>query len=443
MRAAASGAAGTVRSWSLVRRLTGGVLLVALLSFMLQAVVLLLWLRPVAAEAGAMAAEHALLVRSALAAVPPAERAALARQLSSALITVSPQPPADGGADALLPPPEFASLTAALRREGVDVRIDPGADGAATLVFRLPVAGQVWWLQRQVTRPDSALTGTVLVWLLLLAGVTAGALWMSVRLIARPLGALADQLTAQQGRLQPLRLHSDSSDELQALVRAFNQLVQQVTAAAQARQQLLAGVSHDLRTPLARLRLRAETQCEPVLADALTTDLVALERIVNQFLAYVQGDNGAPLGQPAPLARSVAAVVQRYADQGLAVRLAQDEGSQQEQQAPDLAVQRLLANLIDNALAYGAGPVDVALRASAQGAELCVSDGGPGMSDEEFERAQQPFVRLTRARSELGHCGLGLAIVAQMARQLGGHLRVERGRDGRFGIVCALPRHAP
>jgi two-component system osmolarity sensor histidine kinase EnvZ len=266
---------------------------------------------------------------------------------------------------------------------------------------------------------------------------------MSVRLIARPLGALADQLTAQQGRLQPLPVHSDSSDELQALVRAFNQLVQQVTAAAQARQQLLAGVSHDLRTPLARLRLRAETQCEPALADALTADLVALERIVNQFLAYVQGDNGAPLGQPAPLARSVAGVVQRYADEGLAVRLVHDDVSPPAQQMPDLAVQRLLANLIDNALAYGAGPVDVALRANGLGAELCVSDGGPGMSDEEFERAQQPFVRLTRARSELGHCGLGLAIVAQMARQLGGRLRVERGRDGRFGIVCTLPRHAP
>jgi len=82
----------------------------------------------------------------------------------------------------------------------------------------------------------------------------------------------------------------------------------------------------------------------------------------------------------------------------------------------------------------------VALRSTAEGAELQVTDGGPGMSDTDFERAQQPFVRLTRTRSELGHCGLGLAIVAQVARQLGGRLRAQRGADGRFGIVFTLPR---
>ena len=107
--------------------------------------------------------------------------------------------------------------------------------------------------------------------------------------------------------------------------------------------------------------------------------------------------------------------------------------------APDLAVQRLLANLVDNALAYGRAPVGVSLRSGAAGTALCISDGGPGMNDEDFQRAQQPFVRLTRTRSELGHCGLGLAIVAQMARQLGGSLHTVRGADGRFGITLSLP----
>ena len=188
---------------------------------------------------------------------------------------------------------------------------------------------------------------------------------------------------------------------------------------------------------LARLRLRAETQCEPALADALTADLLALERIVNQFLAYVQGDTGAALGEPVPLIDSVRTVLHRYVDIQPPLVLALDEV---EQPAPDLAVQRLLANLIDNALAYGGAPVGVALRATAEGAELRVSDAGPGMSGPEFERAQQPFVRLTRTRSELGHCGLGLAIVAQVARQLGGRLHAQRDVDGRFGIVFTLPR---
>jgi two-component system osmolarity sensor histidine kinase EnvZ len=107
---------------------------------------------------------------------------------------------------------------------------------------------------------------------------------------------------------------------------------------------------------------------------------------------------------------------------------------------PDLVVQRLLVNLIDNALAYGQAPVEVTLRATPEGAELGVADQGAGMSPEDFERAQQPFVRLTNARSELGHCGLGLAIVAQMGRQLDGHLRTRRDAEGRFVIALMLPK---
>ncbi len=399
------GAVRAPRSWSLVGRLTGGVVLIALLSFAAQAVVLALWLKPVAAETLDAAAEQAEQIGIALQAVPAAERAALAQRLSTEQTRVLAEEP-------------------------------PGEEGGA-IVFRLPLDGQVWWVQRTLQLPPAALSGTLTVWLVLLAVVTVSALLVSVRLIARPIGEMARALAAQQGTLRPLPLRGDASAELQALIEAFNQLAHQTAAAAQARQQLLAGVSHDLRTPLARLRLRAETQCEPALADALTADLLALERIVNQFLAYVQGDTGAALGEPAPLVDSVRRVLHRYADQQPPLQLQLDEV---EQLAPDLAVQRLLANLVDNALAYGAVPVGVGLRATPQGAELCVSDGGRGMSEEEFQRAQQPFVRLTRTRSELGHCGLGLAIVAQVARQLGGRLGVRREADGRFVIVFSLPR---
>jgi two-component system, OmpR family, osmolarity sensor histidine kinase EnvZ len=107
----------------------------------------------------------------------------------------------------------------------------------------------------------------------------------------------------------------------------------------------------------------------------------------------------------------------------------------------DLALQRLLANLIDNAFAYGRAPVTVQVRADSvrHCIDIAVLDHGEGMSAADFHRARQPFVRLTGARSELGHCGLGLAIVAQMARQLGGGLRTLRADDGRFGIVLELP----
>jgi two-component system osmolarity sensor histidine kinase EnvZ len=436
----------SARSWSLVRRLTGGVVLIALLSFGAQALVLALWIQPVADDVAAIAAEQALMVQAALRATPAAQRAALAAQLSSGQVTVSPhEPPPTPPAPPEgwhVPQAEQDGHTRELVGPDIQLRFEqrPGETFAA--VFRIPVEGQAWWLTREYGGARSAVSGTLVIWLAVLGLATLGALWLSVRLIARPLGRLAEQLqkAQQQGSLRPLPEHDGSSMELQALVHAFNNLAHQVTVAAQARQQLLAGVSHDLRTPLARLRLRAETQCEPVVADALGADLLALERIVNQFLAYVQGDGGATLGVPEPLALTVGDVVRRCAEGGQPVR-AQVEPVQL--QVPDLAVHRLLSNLVDNAYAYGQAPVQVRLRATPQGgAELVVQDQGSGMSDDEFERAQQPFVRLTRTRHELGHCGLGLAIVAQIVRQLGGQLRALHPAEGGFGIVVALPAAA-
>jgi len=423
-------------SWSLVRRLTGGVALVALLSFVAQAVVLGLWLRPVLDDTAAAAAEQALQVRQALAAVPPAQRPALAARLSSPRYHVAAEPPAPETSGLQPPPPPDGALGTALESAGIESFVFEVGTRETLLAWRLPLDGDAWWFTRHLASPASALGSTLAVWLALLAVATLGSLLLSVRLIARPIGELAAELAAQHGALQPLPVRADASAELQALVAAFNELAHQAGTAARARQELLAGVSHDLRTPLARLRLRAETQCEPPLAEALTADLLSLERIVNQFLAYVQGDSGALLGPPVPLHDSVRDTVQRYvaAGQPLASRL-----EPVPLQVPQLAVQRLLGNLIDNALAYGVAPVEVALQATGGGAELRVSDAGPGMSPADFDRAQQPFVRLTHTRSELGHCGLGLAIVAQVARQLGGQLAARVDERGRYGIAVTLP----
>ena len=433
---------GPRRPWSLVRRLTGGVALIAVAAFGAQAIVLGLWLAPVAEDMAGLAAEQALGAQAALSAVPADERDLLAAQLSTGRVRVSADAPP--GAEALMQAqPSVGEPESPVQgRPGavIEARFQGRLGDTFAAVFRLPVDGQTWWLVREYSAAQGAVSGTLVVWLAMLALATVGALLVSVRLIARPISRLADEITQQtsqhHAQLVPLPERPDSSAELQSLVRAFNGLAQQVSTAAQARQQLLAGVSHDLRTPLARLRLRAETQCEPAVAEALTADLHALGRIVDQFLAYVQGDGGAALGVPEPLDRTVRDVVLRYAPGGQAVSAHIEPVAMA---LPDLVVQRLLVNLIDNALAYGQAPVEVSLRATAAGAELSVADHGAGMSQADFERAQQPFVRLTSARSELGHCGLGLAIVAQMARQLGGRLSAQRDAEGRFAIALQLP----
>jgi two-component system, OmpR family, osmolarity sensor histidine kinase EnvZ len=449
------------RQWSLVRRLTGGVALIALLAFGAQAIVLWLWLAPVADDLAGIAAEQAVMAQAALRAVPPAQRAALAEKMTAGGVLVTAERPPASRVITELPPLTDHDGAGPAPQRSIVIQFQgrPGEDFAAT--FHLPVEGEDWWLTREYRAARGAISGTLVVWLLMLALATLGALLVSVQLIARPFGRLAAQISRQQGLLRPLPENHDGSAELQALVRAFNTLATQVMEAAHTRQQLLAGVSHDLRTPLARLRLRAETQCEPEVADALTADLRALERIVDQFLAYVQGDSaavagttgqdaaqgarrgavlGTVFGKSEPLHQVVSDVVALYADGSQVVTC---EVEPIEWPVPDLALQRLLANLIDNALAYGRAPVQVQLRArpaaSGVGCELRVMDDGEGMTEEEFQRAQAPFVRLTGARNQLGHCGLGLAIVAQMARQLGGKLHTVRDADGRFGIVLQLP----
>jgi two-component system, OmpR family, osmolarity sensor histidine kinase EnvZ len=183
-----------------------------------------------------------------------------------------------------------------------------------------------------------------------------------------------------------------------------------------------------------------ETECDPTTADALTRDLQVLGRIVDQFLAYVQGDSGARLGVDAPLHETVRQVVRQYALQGHPVAVAAEPVALPQ---PDLAVQRLLVNLIDNALAHGRAPVDVALRdaADGHGPALSVSDAGAGMSAVQFQQAQRPFVRLARSTTADGHCGLGLAIVAQLAAQLGATLSVDGGAD--TGRPFAITVHWP
>lgn len=425
---------------SLVRRLTWGAVLVVLLAFGLQALVLSLWLQPLADQFVGGTTDTARLTRNALQTVSAAERDALAQALSVGGLKVGAHDPAleaTLGPRPTLDPPAFAEHARRLAKEGIQMTLHQGPDKTDAVAFRFELDGRGWWLLRTITRPTTAITGTLTLWLVMIALATTAALLWSVRAIARPLADLAGQLGAQQDRLQPLPEQRFNSRELHTVVRAFNGLVHQVSHQSAVRQQLLAGVSHDLRTPLARLRLRVETQCPEELAGELTADLLALEHIVDQFLAYVQGDTAALPGTLRPLADCVREVVAPYEAAGQPVNLRVD--LQASRLVPPLAVRRLLGNLIDNALDYGRAPVHVQLHDTAAGIELAVWDHGPGMTGDEFARAQEPFVRLGQARADVGHCGLGLAIATQMARQLGGQMHVAHDTSLGFGVVLRMP----
>jgi two-component system, OmpR family, osmolarity sensor histidine kinase EnvZ len=453
------------RPWSIVRRLTGGVALIALLSFVVQALVLAVWMRPVIDRVAATAASQALTVQAALLATAPELRDALAERLSQGEVQVTRLPPpaqGPGAQRAFLPrPPPLDETLGGLLPAGIKATaVHQGEQ--VVIRFQFDVQQQAWWLSRSIEPPNNEVQRTLAIWLLVLTALTLSALLLLVRWVARPLADVAVQIAQRHDELRPLQQLPHASVEVVALVHAFNQLVAQVQAAASARQQLLAGVSHDLRTPLARLRLRVETQLEPLatagadnpasvaqLVRDMNADLSALEHIVAQFLSYVQGEApGTGLQPAAPhqaLGDVLCASLVPYLAIGHNIQVDMADSASADvavHPVPALPVQRLLSNLIDNALAYGRPPVAVGLRREPGAVVLSVSDQGPGLSDEEFTRALQPFVRLTQTRAELGHCGLGLAIVAQMARQLGGRLCAGREPSGRFVISLVLPDQA-
>lgn len=434
---------------SLVARMTALVVITSLMSLGLHMVATQLFGDTAADGMTASIAGRVRMVQDVLLRAPEAQRALLAERFSDERFSVH-----RGGLDPqsyfAQPPRPASHFLDALRLRmdsQIQVRLLKNPSGLVTarVGIEFPVDGDIWRVEQGLDPPVLALLGMALGWLVLITAAVMATLALGVRSIASPILVITRRLAEQRTLLHPLQTPAHASSEIETLVGSFNALVATVAAADETKRHLLAGVSHDLRTPLARLRLRIETQCEPMVADELSADLHAVERIVSQFLAYVQGDSKAGSGDDEPVGAVVSSVVGDYVERGAEVSTS---GTELDALLPELAVRRLLGNLIDNALSHGRAPVGVQLErvedpgANAGGrsvGRLTVWDGGRGMSADEFRQARLPFVRLAGSRAGVGHCGLGLAIVSQIADQIGGELGIRRDPDGRFGISLSWP----
>ena len=271
--------------------------------------------------------------------------------------------------------------------------------------------------------PDPLLLG-----LALLAGSISSSLlylWWEVQ---RPLQQL-EQALAQVGntaRALPSPLPAAGSGAVRRLTARFKAMVQRLAANERDRTTMLAGIAHDLKSPLTRLRLRLAGHGEQQRAEA---DLDALERITGQFLLFAGGGDAE-------------AAVQLPLDQWLAELSAAIEPDQLQLDLEPLeacvqptALGRAVGNLIDNAFSHGQPPLRLVLRREGQdGFRIEVWDQGLGISAEAWPQALQPFQRLDRARGGSGHCGLGLAIAARVAASHGGQLECRRSAEG-FAVV--------
>jgi two-component system osmolarity sensor histidine kinase EnvZ len=200
---------------------------------------------------------------------------------------------------------------------------------------------------------------------------------------------------------------------------------------------MLAGISHDLRTPLARLRLGVEMMSDASLQDGMREDIDDIERILGQFIAFARGlgDEDAAEVDAAELARSL---LTRYAREHCTVELDLADDLPLLRARP-LALTRALANLIDNARRYGEPPLGLRVFRDQDMVVFEVSDHGPGIPADLLTEALKPFHRLDSARSADGGSGLGFAIVERIARLHSGSLRLDNRASGGLIVQLRLP----
>lgn len=283
-------------------------------------------------------------------------------------------------------------------------------------------------------------------WVGWIAAVLALALlgaYVLVSRINRPLR----RLTAAAVRLgrgeTPEPLAEDGPDEVRALTRAFNQMTTDLARLDSDRALLLAGVSHDLRTPLSRLRVEIEMlPADAGSKQAMVQDIEDMDAIIGQFLAFVK-EGAAEPKQPADLNALARAAAERFERLGQKVRV--DAGALPPLPLGPTAMARLISNLLDNAFKYGRmqgePTADVTLQTWRQGEKvfLSVLDRGPGIPESEFARLKKPFTRLDASRSNAAGSGLGLAIVERIARQHGGQLWLMPRAGGGLEARIELP----
>lgn len=215
--------------------------------------------------------------------------------------------------------------------------------------------------------------------------------------------------------------------EVRAAGHAFLDMRARIERQIEARTAMLSGVSHDLRTPLTRMRLELAMMPEGPEVEALRGDVAQMERMVEEFLAFARGDALDDLA-PTDLAALVRRVAEAAERSGRAVEVGAAERTVLPVRAQ--AIERAVQNLVDNGLRYGQR-VRVSLSSGERSAVLAVEDDGPGIPKGQREEAMKPFTRLDAARGQNagGGVGLGLAIAADIARSHGGLLRLGESED--------------
>jgi two-component system osmolarity sensor histidine kinase EnvZ len=258
----------------------------------------------------------------------------------------------------------------------------------------------------------------------------------------RPLGDLARAAVKLGRGTDPPPVTETGPSEIRALTRAFNQMTDDLRKNERDRSTFLAGVSHDLRTPLSRLRLEVEMldgKVDDTAQRAMIEDVGEMNAIIDQFIDFMRSEAAETLA-PVNLSELARSCAERAARSGVQVRC--DLAEVPLLMLRPLAMQRLTDNLLANAARHAGGEIVVSTRRDDAHVTLAVMDRGPGIPAEMVERLKEPFTRRDEARSGSSGAGLGLAIANRVAAIHGGILDLMARDGGGLEARVTLPTSA-
>ncbi|MEJ6788704.1 ATP-binding protein [Brevundimonas sp. BR2-1] len=374
---------------------------------------------------------------------------------------VPPAPPPPAAAPAPPPPPAPGAI--ALLQQGGEIRarlnlrhVAPHGPGGAFIIDRetrqfTVLADRLTFapFAASVLQPDgrwatvepprgllSPWQQRVLLALAISMLLLAPLVWFMARRLTRPIRVFADAAERLGADPDADPLKPSGPSEVRTAIQAFNDMQASLRDHMRRRTQTVAAIAHDLRTPLTRLRFRAEQAPEAV-RDRMAADIEEMDALIAQAMAYVRGETTPERREWFDLSGLAEDCAAGFSETGAAVTFANGDALPVE--ADPAALRRALANLIANAVKFG----DAArVKASAEDgrAVIVVEDDGPGLAESELETVFEPFHRAERSRSrETGGAGLGLTVARQAARAFGGDVTLTNRPGGGLAARLTLP----
>jgi signal transduction histidine kinase len=274
--------------------------------------------------------------------------------------------------------------------------------------------------------------------------------WFGARWLSAPMRRLADASRALgravgTGSPAPMLDERRGTLEVRQTAEVFNTMARQLHGQFAAQALLMAAISHDLRTPLARLRLRLEQMGTTQNTERCISDVREMDQLIASVLDMMQLSHEPAARQQVDVRSLVQSLADDMAEQGQAVTLRDDPGNPAPAvaSAHPVALHRVLDNLVSNALRH-AGSAEISIQVQATQLRVWVDDRGPGIPADQLEAVFQPFYRVDASRSkQTGGSGLGLYIARDLARRQGGEVTLARREGGGLRAVLSVPLSQP